>query len=92
MSNVALQRLIGTALTDSSFRAALLNGSRRKILSRFPFSSDEVEAIMAIQANTLDEFARAAHLHFVARVDELEPLPPLRGHAVFRETTYGGNL
>lgn len=83
MSALALQRLIGTALTDSSFCSALLNGSRRRILSGFPLSGDEVESIMAIQADTLEDFAREVHLRFLAKTDEIEPLPRLRTRAVF---------
>lgn len=74
MSAVSLQALIGTALTDSTFRGALLNGSRRKILDTFPLSHDEIERIMTIKADSLEQFAFALHEQFLASPDELEPL------------------
>lgn len=74
MSEVSLQALIGTALTDSTFRSALLNGSRRKMLQTFSLSHDEIERIMTIQADSLEQFARAVHEQFLAGADDLEPL------------------
>jgi hypothetical protein len=73
----ALQLMIGTALTDSTFRKALLNGSRRKLLQTFPLSSDEIETLMAIRADTLEQFASEVHQHFVAPTQEpeIEPIP-----------------
>lgn len=77
MSSPSLQLMIGTALTDLSFRKALLNGSRRKILQAFPLSGDEIETIMAIRADTLEQFASELHNSFVAPTQEpeIEPLP-----------------
>lgn len=57
----SFQAVVGTALTDTTFRKDLLNGSRRRVLQSFDLSGDEVEAIMAIRANSLDEFAGAMH-------------------------------
>lgn len=74
MSAISLQALIGTALTDSSFRKALLNGSRRQILSTFRLTQDEIEGIMKIQADSLEQFACALHQQFLASSDDLEPL------------------
>lgn len=84
MSAYSLQTLIGTALTDASFRKALLNGSRRRLLQTFPFTSDEIEAIMAIRAESLEQFASELHQRFLAGVGEpeLEPLPRLRRYSI----------
>lgn len=76
MFTPSLQVLIGTALTDASFRHALLNGSRLKILKTFPLSRDEIDTIMAIRADSLEQFAGALHNYFLASAElELEPLP-----------------
>jgi hypothetical protein len=73
----ALQTLIGTALTDTTFRKALLNGSRRRILQSFPLSGDEIEEIMSIRADSLEQFAGELHQRMLLRPDEPEPLPHL---------------
>lgn len=77
MAAPVFQALIGTALTDSSFCHSLLNGSRRRILQSFPLSHQEIEIIMAIRADSLEQFASEVHQRFIADVDELEPLPPV---------------
>jgi hypothetical protein len=71
-----LQALIGTALTDSTFRHSLLNGSRRRILQSFPLTHQEIEIIMAIRADSLEQFASEVHQRFLAD-EEPEPLPPV---------------
>lgn len=80
MAAPSFQVLIGTALVDTDFRKALLNGSRRKILQTFPFTSDEIETMMAIRAESLEQFASELHAQLIAPTVgfELEPLPRLR--------------
>lgn len=72
MSTSSFQILIGTALTDTSFRHGLLNGSRRRLLQSFAFTSDEIETMMGIQADSLEQFARELHQRFLAKQDEPE--------------------
>jgi hypothetical protein len=60
MSNIALQVLVGTALTDHKFCEGLLNGSRRILLADFDLTHEEQQAILAIDATSIQEFA--AHL------------------------------
>lgn len=76
MSFPAIQLMIGTALTDSSFRKGLLNGSRRQLLQTLPLSSDEIETLMSIRAETLEQFASQVHDSLVApsQEREIEPL------------------
>lgn len=76
MAAPILQALIGTALTDSTFCHSLLNGSRRRILQSFPLTHQEIEIIMAIRADSLEQFASEVHNRFIAD-DEPEPLSPL---------------
>ncbi|MBI4672485.1 MAG: hypothetical protein HY741_12575 [Chloroflexi bacterium] len=77
MSSPHLQLLIGTALTDPAYCKALLNGSRRTLLQALPLTSAEIETIMAIRAETLEQFASELHTNLVAPVQEpeIEPLP-----------------
>lgn len=72
MSTSTLQILIGTALTDTTFRLGLLNGSRRHLLQSMPFTSDEIETMMGIQADSLEQFAGEIYQHFLAKQDEPE--------------------
>lgn len=77
MQAPSLQVLIGTALTDTSFCKALLNGSRRRILQSFPLSGEEIEEIMSIRADSLEQFAGELHHRFFTDTDEPELLPQL---------------
>ncbi len=77
MQASSLQVLIGTALTDTSFRKALLNGSRRRILQSFPLSGEEIEEIMSIRGDSLEQFAGELHHRFFNEADEPETLPHL---------------
>ncbi len=81
MPNRSFQAIVGTALTDTTFRKDLLNGSRRRVLQSFDLTHEEIEAIMAIRASSLDEFASALHsLLLQSEGDwELAPLPYLTG-------------
>lgn len=83
-----LQTLIGTALTDTDFRLALLNGSRRRILQTYPLTSQEIEIIMGIRADSLEQFANELHEQLITDADELEPLPPLRRPIAVPQPTY----
>ncbi|TAH53230.1 MAG: hypothetical protein EYC68_03850 [Chloroflexota bacterium] len=80
MKTHALQLLIGNALTDADFCRALLNGSRRRILQTFPLTTQEIEILMEIRADSLDQFASEIHKHFLADIDEPAPLPSVRRH------------
>ena len=59
MSTRKLDELIWTALTDSTFHNDLLNGRRRELLTTLDLTEAEREAALAVQANTLEAFARA---------------------------------
>ena len=57
MSYQSLQAVIGNAVVDSEFRKGLLNGSRLRIISNFNLTSEEMNAVMGIRADTLEHFA-----------------------------------
>jgi hypothetical protein len=54
-----LEHIVATAVTDSSFRARLLNGDRHRVIAAFDLAQEERDAILAIQADTLEVFAQA---------------------------------
>ncbi len=54
-----LQVLVGTAGLDRTFCALLLNGDRRRMIADFSLSDAEQEAVLAIEADSLPEFAQA---------------------------------
>jgi hypothetical protein len=75
-----MQAIIGNALTDTDFRAALLNGSRQRVLQAFDLTNDETAAIMAIRADSLEQFAGELH-HWLVQAQgqyETRPLPLVR--------------
>jgi hypothetical protein len=83
----SIQEIIGTALTDATFCKALLNGSRQRILQSFQLDGDEFEALMAIRADSLEQFAGQAH-EFLLKTEalhEFKPLPPVRWRPIRRE-------
>jgi hypothetical protein len=60
MSQMALHAIVGTALTDPKFCNDLLNGRRHTLLIKFDLTDEEREAILVIEAESIQEFA--AHL------------------------------
>jgi hypothetical protein len=57
MSHRALQRIIGTAVTDPEFCTDLLNGKRQTVLTAFDLSAGERNMLLTIEASSLQEFA-----------------------------------
>jgi hypothetical protein len=57
MKHEVLQAVIGTAVIDTKFRNALLNGSRRNVLIPFKLSREEFDAVMDVHADSLEQFA-----------------------------------
>ncbi len=55
----AIDKLIWKALTDAAFCEGLLTGRRRELLATLDLTSAEREAVLAVQADTLEEFAGA---------------------------------
>jgi hypothetical protein len=86
MSQMALHTLVGTALTDSRFCHDLLNGRRRTLLADFDLTDEEQEAVMVIEANSIQDFA--AHLHEWLKTQESHTphfLRPPIGSAPWRQ-------
>jgi hypothetical protein len=59
MPNRTIDELVWTALTDSNFCARLLNGQRRAILATVNLTDTQRQAIMLVEADTLENFAGA---------------------------------
>jgi len=57
MEHMALQILVGTALTDPQFCHDLLNGRRRTILSQFDLTEEERKAVLGVEAESIQDFA-----------------------------------
>ena len=57
MAYESLQAVIGTVVVDSLFRKALLNGSRHRVIQSFNLTTEETNAVMAIRADSLEQFA-----------------------------------
>ncbi len=54
-----VDELIWTALTDSTFRERLLNGHRHEVVASLSLTEAERQAVLAVKADTLDDFAGA---------------------------------
>ena len=54
-----LQLLVGNAGLDRTLCAHLLNGNRSRVIANFDLSAIEEEAVLAVQATSLHEFASA---------------------------------
>ncbi len=57
MAYESLQAVVGTAVIDPGFRKALLNGSRQHVIMSFNLTREETAAVMAIRADSLEQFA-----------------------------------
>lgn len=51
-----INAIAAKALLDHKFEAAILNGQRREKLHEFDFDERQIEAVMAIEAENLDQF------------------------------------
>ena len=73
MAYESLQALIGTAVVDPDFRKALLNGSRSHAVKSLALSHEELDAVMAIRAETLEQFAGQLDQWIMKKRNQIEP-------------------
>lgn len=61
MSTYALNKFVGQACISDDFRVGLMNGRRAELIGRpeFDLEPDEVQALLAIKADTFADFAAA---------------------------------
>ena len=57
MAHMALQILVGTALTDPRFCHDLLNGRRHTLLAEFDLTEEERKAVLGVEAESIKDFA-----------------------------------
>ena len=73
MAFESLQAVVGTAVIDSEFRAALLNGPRRAAVSDFGLTPEEMNVVLAIHAATLEQFAGQVDQWIARKLHRVEP-------------------
>jgi hypothetical protein len=54
-----IDELVWRALTDVSFREGLMNGQRRELVDAMGLTGEEREAVLAVEAKSLEGFAGA---------------------------------
>jgi len=54
-----IDEMVWMALTDARFCERLLNGQRREIVATLSLTEAERQAVMAVEADTLEDFAGA---------------------------------
>ena len=59
MSARSLQKLVTQAVISTQFRAGIMNGKRGELIRTFDLEPEEIAQVMAIRANTFEEFAAA---------------------------------
>lgn len=59
MTSHNIDALVWRALTDAGFREGLLNGHRRELATQLGLNDAEQQAVMAVQADSLESFAGA---------------------------------
>jgi hypothetical protein len=59
MPTRTIDELMWTALTNTTFRERLLNGQRREVLAAVNLTEAEQQAVLAVNAETLETFAKA---------------------------------
>jgi len=57
MSKIALQKIVGKAVISDNFRARLLDERRADLIDGFDLEPQERDQVLAIQAQTLADFA-----------------------------------
>jgi len=73
MAYEALQAVIGTAVIDRAFCQALLHGPRRRVVKDFHLSLEEMDALLAIRAGTLEQLARQLDEWIMQQQNQIEP-------------------
>jgi hypothetical protein len=76
-----LDRLIGTAMTDTRFCDAFLNSHRQEAIVAFDLTAEEQAVLLRIQARTLQEFAQALYQWMSAHEHAALASPP-DGHGL----------
>lgn len=76
MSEYALRSLITHALVDTQLCKKLLNGGRELVLAKFDLSDDELSALKAIRADSLQAFAAQID-DWLDKDEEPHPWPTL---------------
>lgn len=79
MAHESLQAIVGTAVIDKHFSHDLLNSKRAEVLARFDLTAEEYQAVIGIQADTLEQFAACLDEWITRQNEESRPLPPLPG-------------
>lgn len=74
MSWEDLQAIVSTALIDKQFSHDLLNSKRKQAIARFNLTLEERQAVTAISAETLEQFADQLD-SWIARHARKELLP-----------------
>ena len=54
-----IDALIWRAFTDAGFRKGLLNGSRPELVDSMQLTTEEKEAVLAVEADSIEAFAGA---------------------------------
>ncbi len=73
MSQIALQSLTGTALIDHGFCEKLLSKKRLTLLAEFDLTDEEREAVISIEADSIQEFAEQLYEWLRDRKDFTSP-------------------
>ncbi|MGD2103845.1 MAG: hypothetical protein PVJ55_01870 [Anaerolineae bacterium] len=55
----SIDALVWRAFTDASFRKGLLNGRRPDLVDALDLTAEEREAVLAVEAESLEDFAVA---------------------------------
>lgn len=63
----ALNIIVGKMVVSDEFREGILGGRRAQLLEDFDLEPDEVRLLMAIQADTVAEFANYIDAHIEGR-------------------------
>jgi hypothetical protein len=90
MLHESLQAVIGTAVIDTEFRKALLNGSRQRVIQPFNLSREEHDAVMCVRADSLEQFAGQLDQWISRAQGRMEP-PALRA-VPFYPPTFTGTM
>jgi hypothetical protein len=90
MSSVGLNELVGRAAINQSFCDGLLSARRAEVLCQLeaPLDSDERQAVMAIEASGLREFAIAVQ-HLIEQRKGLGVIRPVEP-VVFQPVRWAG--
>ena len=87
MSKLQLNAIITRALVDEEFRAGILNGKRKALLSAYPLPTEVMHKVLVIRANDMDGFVGGVMVIMNEAKHQSKPLTTFEAQSLLGTST-----